>query len=38
MAALLPSNNDDVNKVDIESCLKLNVDAQVGVSMVTSIM
>lgn len=33
----LPSNSDDVNKVDVETCLKLNIDAQVHVAMVTSI-
>ena len=27
--AVLPSNSDDINKTDIEACLKLNVDAQV---------
>ena len=30
MAALLPGSSDDASKVDIESCLKLNIDAQVG--------
>ena len=37
MAALLPGGSDDASKVDIESCLKLNIDAQVGVAMVTCI-
>ena len=27
--AMLPSNSDDINKADIEACLKLNMDAQV---------
>ena len=27
--AALPGNSDDINKTDIEICLKLNVDAQV---------
>ena len=26
---VLPGNSDDVNKSDIETCLKLNIDAQV---------
>ena len=33
--AALPGNTDDINKADIEACLKLNIDAQVSVTMVT---
>ena len=35
--AAMPGNSGNINKVDIEACLKLNIDAQVSVAMVTSI-
>ena len=32
---ILPGNSDDANKADIETCLKLNLDAQVSVTLVS---